>query len=732
MKTPDSIHASRVRLRLDVSDGLSAGGVKARFEQAARRLTGGALAQAASVVPKDADLTIGRIALDLGPIKDGDMEDFQERLANGLRNGLRKVCTAQRAARAQAKPETDRNSAIGRDEADVLADFINLGIRAVFLRPSSFNAVLQAGAERTAVALSYKRDSAQMNQGALVVAASGPLWDNLPTASVADGVSPGRVSGSDRKAATHPDDPLPEAGAPDVHNPEIMLDPTQEGAAPDSKGLGTSGVAFRETGHALSGLTNSAEPSPHRARPEGVDQLTDLNDVEREIVRSGIPVETYGPHGQAGEAAGAQHPGAYSFQLGPTDLEHTLRWAAVILRSNALLGVLGAKRSSRAPEQSMPPLARDASLAPVASTPEVRDGGDDRLALSADEVRRDTRGIFPAAGLSEDAVSREVPTADETGQCSFKSDSRTDPRARLNSPVDPTARAPVDLHGSAEVQAQIRQDGALHLRAVLDVLIARPDLFMELRDPDIPIRSAVSRVIRGWQDGTLPRDAARELATLSRQGASDDLSRQGDLVTAQRLSGLQSTPSLSARLGRSDFEPVAAGPQPVPSPGIAYATEGAGLVLLWPFLGRFLDQAGVVSDGAMTGSDAAIRASHLIHSLSGRGHDREPDMLLARILAGLDLTVAIGPAPDLTDREIQLSEIVLDSLLAAWRLTGTSKPSLQDTFLDRAGTLTRSDASWRLQVDDGPFDVLMNRIDWPLSPVALPWMTLPIDVMWCT
>lgn len=732
MTAPDCIHASRVRLSLDVQDELSFGRVKARFRQAARSSIGDALAYAVRVVPKDADLTIGRITLDLGAIGDGDIKSFQDRLKNCLRDSLRTACTELRAARSSPTPETGRSgsSAIGRDEVEALADFINLGIRPVSLNQSSFDAALQAGAARTATALSHKTDSAKMHLGTFAAVASRSIEGIPATTRIADGISPERVTGSDHMPAMNPDDPLAKAGAPNVHNPKNTLDPTQTGAALDSKSRGTSGAAFRETGPALSGLANSTEASPHQARPERSDSLTGLNDVWREFAWSESLVETYEPPGQIGRAAVAQQPIGRSVLLEPTDLEHMLRWAAVILRSKVLPGVLGAKRSSRAPVQSMPRLARDSSLSPVASTAEVSSRGDDRLAPIADEVRLDTEGIFPAGGLSEDAVSPEVSTAKETGLSSFESDSRTDPSSRSDGAVDPMTRAPVDLPGSAEADPQIRLGGALQLRAVLDALIASPDLFEVLRDSDVPIRSAVQRVLRDWQDGTLEGDAARELAALPLRGSSDSLSWPGNLVTARQSPIAQSTASLSARLGKPDGEPEPAGPQHVPDRGIAYATEGAGLVLLWPFLPRFLDQAGVVSDGAMTGANAAIHASHLIHGLSGRRHDHEPDLLLARILAGLDLTVAIGPAPDITDSEIQLSDTALDSVLAAWQLRGTSRLALQATFLDRPGTLTLSDAGWRLQVMDGPFDMLLDRIPWALSTVALPWMKLPIDVRW--
>jgi hypothetical protein len=41
-----------------------------------------------------------------------------------------------------------------------------------------------------------------------------------------------------------------------------------------------------------------------------------------------------------------------------------------------------------------------------------------------------------------------------------------------------------------------------------------------------------------------------------------------------------------------------------------------------------------------------------------------------------------------------------------------------------------ADGSARLKVQQGPFDVLIDRLPWSISPLRTPWMPAPLIVRW--
>ncbi|WP_132463082.1 contractile injection system tape measure protein [Rhodovulum marinum] len=178
----------------------------------------------------------------------------------------------------------------------------------------------------------------------------------------------------------------------------------------------------------------------------------------------------------------------------------------------------------------------------------------------------------------------------------------------------------------------------------------------------------------------------------------------------------------------------AADPTPAAPTGdtLAEPTTRAGLVLFHPFLVLLfqrldlLDDARRIRPGARLTARAALRA--LADPMPGPARLTDP---IERVLLGLPrgwvhpgTPDPAPPAPDLTD---SLTRAVIDR----WGALGQTAPEgLRETFVRRTGTLTETDTGPRLAVDPGPFDMLLDRLPWGLSTVALPWMALPLTVEW--
>jgi hypothetical protein len=162
----------------------------------------------------------------------------------------------------------------------------------------------------------------------------------------------------------------------------------------------------------------------------------------------------------------------------------------------------------------------------------------------------------------------------------------------------------------------------------------------------------------------------------------------------------------------------------------------AGLVLLHPYLPRFLGGCGLLDGAGRAIANMHLpRACAVLHTLAcgaAGGEAAEHQLPLVKLLLGRapdePLTAAL-PRPDASD----LAEI--DALLAAvrghWKALGnTSAEGLRLSFLQRRGLLRPADGAWQLNLQTESFDLLLDLLPWAISLVKLPWMARPLMVEW--
>jgi len=166
--------------------------------------------------------------------------------------------------------------------------------------------------------------------------------------------------------------------------------------------------------------------------------------------------------------------------------------------------------------------------------------------------------------------------------------------------------------------------------------------------------------------------------------------------------------------------------------GEAFYLTNAGLVLLWPFLTRYFDLLGLLDQSAFVDESRRSRAVYLLQYLAtGSADAPEPELLLNKILCGMDCTAPPEPAPTLTEQERQTSQEVLHAVTQNWsKLRNTSIGGLRDSFLVREGRLLRKDDAWSLTVEARAYDVLLDTLPWRLSTIRLPWMQDVLYVSW--
>ena len=168
---------------------------------------------------------------------------------------------------------------------------------------------------------------------------------------------------------------------------------------------------------------------------------------------------------------------------------------------------------------------------------------------------------------------------------------------------------------------------------------------------------------------------------------------------------------------------------PLAQPEEVYVSN-AGLVLLWPFLERLFEHAGLTEHRSFRDDGAAHRAACLLWALCT--NEREPlefQLALCKALCGVPLSTVIVVDTPVTDEEQDEADRLVTSVIGHVPALGAiSEDGFRGTFLVREGVLGVRDGAWLLQVERHPQDVLLERFPWSWAWVKLPWMDSPLRV----
>jgi hypothetical protein len=158
----------------------------------------------------------------------------------------------------------------------------------------------------------------------------------------------------------------------------------------------------------------------------------------------------------------------------------------------------------------------------------------------------------------------------------------------------------------------------------------------------------------------------------------------------------------------------------------------AGLVLLHPFLGRLMENLGLVKKGAFVSPLARIRAVHLLRDLTGSDEPHyNHNLLLEKILCGLPVGYVLPSEWEPTEQEKEETEALLRAVCEYWRpLARSSTSALCSSFILRAGAIERFEDTWTVRVEGRAIDILLDDLPWELSIVMLPWLEKPLAVEW--
>lgn len=160
--------------------------------------------------------------------------------------------------------------------------------------------------------------------------------------------------------------------------------------------------------------------------------------------------------------------------------------------------------------------------------------------------------------------------------------------------------------------------------------------------------------------------------------------------------------------------------------------ENAGLVIIWPYLGRFFETIGFTEKGRFPTETQRAKAVILLQYMaSGQKTAPEFHLPLNKLLCGWDLTTPIQKEITIPDQARQESKTLIKTVIKHWAaLKSTSPKTFQASFFQRNGVLEHTEHNWRLRVEKKPYDMLLERLPWSISMIRLSWMTTLLQVEW--
>lgn len=160
--------------------------------------------------------------------------------------------------------------------------------------------------------------------------------------------------------------------------------------------------------------------------------------------------------------------------------------------------------------------------------------------------------------------------------------------------------------------------------------------------------------------------------------------------------------------------------------------RNAGMILLHPFIGTLFARANLTDKGVFTGEEQQVKAVRLLqYAVTGTEDDPEYDLVLNKLLAGLQPADVLS---DVTDLEVAQQELVtgmIHAVMMQWdKMKNTSLEGFRNAFLMREGYVFQTEDSWVLRVEQRGYDVILQTLPWSFGMIKFSWMTKPLIVEW--
>jgi hypothetical protein len=157
--------------------------------------------------------------------------------------------------------------------------------------------------------------------------------------------------------------------------------------------------------------------------------------------------------------------------------------------------------------------------------------------------------------------------------------------------------------------------------------------------------------------------------------------------------------------------------------------DNAGAVIFAAFIPALFKKLALEENGVILNPDLA--ALIIQYCVTGDVKIAEYELVLPKILCGIAIEFPVNTNTVIaTDQMKEVDEMLL-SLIEYWLvLKNTSIEGLRESFFKRSGKLSMVNNEWLLQVEQKPFDMLLQQLPWSISMIKLPWMTNLLKTEW--
>ena len=160
--------------------------------------------------------------------------------------------------------------------------------------------------------------------------------------------------------------------------------------------------------------------------------------------------------------------------------------------------------------------------------------------------------------------------------------------------------------------------------------------------------------------------------------------------------------------------------------------QNAGMVIAAPYLPQLWNMLGLIEGGQFKDAQSAEIAIHLLQFMTDESTESpEYELVLTKILCGIETDMPIGQRIDITAKERQAIEGLIKGMIENWKSIGqTSVAGFRESFFQRRGRLALKDDAWHLKVEQRAFDMLLDSIPWGFATIKHPWMERVVYVKW--
>lgn len=160
--------------------------------------------------------------------------------------------------------------------------------------------------------------------------------------------------------------------------------------------------------------------------------------------------------------------------------------------------------------------------------------------------------------------------------------------------------------------------------------------------------------------------------------------------------------------------------------------QNAGLVSIHPFLKWFFTALGFLDEKGQIIKSVRQVAVQTLHFLAtGNEEFFEGSLVFEKFLCGVPLKMPVEKESLLSEKIKAESQQLLTEVIRQWpALKSTSPDGLRQMFFQRNGKLVQKDSGFKLIVERKAQDVLLDKLNWNISLVKVPWRKELLFVEW--